>query len=92
MIDHWPFTRHATALCVILLAISFGAHGQNSAPKKSPPARKQKNGAVSPRVSLTPRFVSGQTFRYEMEFETTTETSRSGLASDPQGPSSLVVD
>ncbi len=27
-----------------------------------------------------------------MEFETTTETSRSGLASDPQGPSSLVVD
>ncbi len=27
-----------------------------------------------------------------MEFETTTETSRSGIASDPQGPSSLVVD
>jgi len=27
-----------------------------------------------------------------MEFETTTDTSRSGLASDPQGPSSLVVD
>ncbi len=27
-----------------------------------------------------------------MEFETTTETTRSGLASDPQGPSSLVVD
>jgi hypothetical protein len=27
-----------------------------------------------------------------MEFETTTETSRSGLASDPEGPSSLVVD
>jgi hypothetical protein len=27
-----------------------------------------------------------------MEFETTTDTKRSGLASDPQGPSSLVVD
>jgi hypothetical protein len=27
-----------------------------------------------------------------MEFETTTETSRTGLASDPEGPSSLVVD
>lgn len=27
-----------------------------------------------------------------MEFETTTNTSRSGLASDPEGPSSLVVD
>jgi hypothetical protein len=45
-----------------------------------------------PRVSLTPQFAPGQTFRYEMEFETTTDTSRSGLASDPQGPSSLVVD
>ncbi len=27
-----------------------------------------------------------------MEFETTTETKQSGMASDPQGPSSLVVD
>ena len=27
-----------------------------------------------------------------MEFETTTDTKRSGLASDPQGPTSLVVD
>ena len=27
-----------------------------------------------------------------MEYETTTETRRAGLASDPQGPSSLVVD
>jgi hypothetical protein len=27
-----------------------------------------------------------------MEFETTTATSRTGIASDPQGPSSLVVD
>ena len=48
--------------------------------------------AVSPRVSLSPRFIPGETFRYEMEFETTTDTKRSGLASDPQGPSSLVVD
>jgi hypothetical protein len=91
MIDHQPFTSRVAALCIILLVIAFGARAQNSAPEKSPPSRKQKNGAVSPRVSLTPRFVPGQTFRYEMEFETTTETSRSGLASDPQGPSSLVV-
>ena len=27
-----------------------------------------------------------------MQFETTTDTTRSGLASDPQGPSSLIVD
>jgi hypothetical protein len=80
------------ALCTALLAISFVAHAQNSAPKKSPLARVRRGGAVSPRVSLSPRFIPGQTFRYEMEFETTTDTKRSGLASDPQGPSSLVVD
>jgi hypothetical protein len=84
--------RRAAALCITLAAISLGARAQNGAAKKSFPARGQKSGAVSPRVSLTPRFVPGETFRYEMEFETTTETSRSGLASDPQGPSSLVVD
>jgi hypothetical protein len=77
---------------LLLLAISQGARAQNTAAKKSPPAREQKGGAASPRVSLTPRFVPGETFRYEMEFETTTETTRSGLASDPQGPSRLVVD
>jgi hypothetical protein len=87
-----PFMRHAGALCGVLLAISLCAHSQNSAPAKSPPAREHKGGPVSPRVSLTPRFVPGQTFRYEMEFETTTETSRTGLTTDPQGPSSLVVD
>jgi hypothetical protein len=43
-------------------------------------------------VSLSPRFVPGQTFRYNMEFETTTATSRSGMAADPQGPSKLVID
>lgn len=92
MIDHRRIERHTAAVCIFLFAISFAAHGQNSVPQKSPPARKKQNGATSPRVSLTPRFVPGQTFRYEMEFETTTNTSRSGIASDPQGPSSQVVD
>ena len=92
MSDHRPFASHAAGLCLILLAISLGARAQNTASKKSPTMRDHKGGAASPRVSLSPRFVPGQTFRYEMEFETTTDTSRSGLASDPQGPSSLVVD
>jgi hypothetical protein len=92
MSNHSAFMRRAAALCITLVAISLGARAQNSATKKAPPAREQKSGAVSPRVSLTPRFVPGQTFRYEMEGETTTETSRSGLASDPQGPTSLVVE
>jgi hypothetical protein len=92
MRDHRPFLRHAAALCGVLLLIPHGAHTQNGAPQKSPTPRDKKGGPPLPRVSLTPRFVPGQTFRYEMEFETTTETSRSGLASDPQGPSNLVVD
>ena len=87
---HRRFTRHATAFCAILLAIPLSVRAQNSASKKS--SRGQTGGAGSPRTSLLPRFVPGQTFRYEMEFETTTNTSRSGLASDPQGPSGLVVD
>ena len=82
MSDRRPFTRCASAIFLILLAISLGARAQDTAAKKSSP----------PRVSLSPRFVPGETFRYEMEFETTTDTTRSGIASDPQGPSSLVVD
>jgi hypothetical protein len=47
---------------------------------------------VAPKISLSPRFVAGQSYRYEMEFETTNDTSRSGFAADPEGPSSVVVD
>jgi hypothetical protein len=86
------FTRHANLLVALLLAASCGARAQNAPAKKTPPSRNRKSGVISPRVSLSPRFVPGQTFRYEMEFETTTQTRRSGLAADPQGPSSLVVD
>ncbi len=82
MIHRPPICRCACALFLLLTANSIGVGAQNNAGKKSP----------SPRVSLTPRFIPGQTFRYEMEFETTTDTTRSGLATDPQGPSSLVVD
>jgi hypothetical protein len=91
-VDYWPFLRRAAAFAVILLAISFGARAQETAPPKASAFKGQQGGAVSARVSLTPRFAPGQTFRYEMEFETTTDTKRTGLASDPQGPSSLVVD
>jgi hypothetical protein len=90
--DRRVFKRIATALFVVVSAIALGARAQNSPAMKLAPARNQKRGAASSRVSLAPRFVPGQTFRYEMEFETTTNTTRSGLASDPQGPSSLVVD
>ncbi len=82
MIHRRPICRCACVLFLLLPANSIVVGAQNNAGKKSP----------SPRVSLAPRFIPGQTFRYEMEFETTTDTTRSGLATDPQGPSSLVVD
>ncbi len=83
--------RSAIAFMVMLLLLSF-AGAQKKAPEKSQ-AKSQKNNIATspPRVSLSPRFSPGQAFRYAMEFETTTATSQSGLAKDPQGPSKLVI-
>jgi hypothetical protein len=83
---------HVTILFLTLLLLSSVASAQKKAPEKSSP--KTHRSAVvppTPRVSLSPRFSPGQSFRYAMEFETTTATSRSGLATDPQGPSKLVI-
>ena len=65
----------------------FAAQDAGAKEKKS----KHATAPTEPRVSLSPRFSPGQAFRYSMEFETTTATSRSGLAADPQGPSKLVI-
>ena len=83
--------RGAIAFMAMLLLLSF-AGAQKKAPEKSQ-AKSQKNNIATspPRVSLSPRFSPGQAFRYAMEFETTTATSQSGLAKDPQGPSKLVI-
>src|SRR5260370_1581992 len=82
----------STIAFVAMLLLSPFARAQKKAPEKSA-AKTQKNntGATPPRVSLAPRFSAGQSFRYAMEFETTTATSQSGLAKDPQGPSKLVI-
>jgi Family of unknown function (DUF6263) len=82
------FTRTSVALCIFLLAIPLASRAQTSAPKKSPSAQNKKSVA---RVSLSPRYIPGQVFRYAMEFETTTATTESGFASDPQGPSTLAI-
>ena len=77
---------------IVLSVCSVGTRAQSSPAAKPPASQNHKIAATSPRVSLAPRFVPGQTFRYQMEFETTTNTSRSGLTVDPEGPTSLVVD
>lgn len=85
------FARTAAAF-IALLAVSSGARAQSNPARKPRASRNLKRATNSPRVSLAPRFVPGQTFRYQLEFETTTNTSRSGLTVDPEGPTSLVVD
>ncbi len=80
------------ALCVFLLLASAGGQAQNSVPGKASKSQGRKGAGALPRVSLAAKFVPGEAFRYELEFESETDTSRSGLVSDPQGPSSLVVD
>jgi len=47
--------------------------------------------AASQRVRLAPQFVPGQTFRYQLEYRTTTETRRTGLVQDPQAPAQLEI-
>ena len=82
----------ASIVFVTFLLLSSIASAQKKAPEKSPAKTHRSAVAPStPRVSLAPRFFPGQSFRYAMEFETTTATSRSGLATDPQGPSKLVI-
>jgi hypothetical protein len=78
---------------VAVCFLSANASAQKKAPENSPAKTRQSAASSStPRVSLSPRFSPGQAFRYAMEFETTTATSRSGMAKDPQGPSKLVID
>jgi hypothetical protein len=84
--------RAIITIC-IMLSLSLTCIAQIKAPEESFRKPQKNNSTTSPpRVSLSPRFSPGQTFRYNMEFETTTATSRSGMAADPQGPSKLVID
>jgi hypothetical protein len=71
----------------LFASAGFAAQDAGAKEKKSTRA----TASTQPRVSLSPRFFPGEAFRYSMEFETTTATSRSGLAADPEGPSKLVI-
>ncbi|HVA95972.1 MAG TPA: hypothetical protein VNI36_13835 [Candidatus Dormibacteraeota bacterium] len=83
------------AAAFVFAAVLASPHVVSAQKKSDPnllPGAAPANGAApSGRVSLAPRFSPGQVFRYAMEFQTTTATSKSGLATDPQGPSTLVV-
>ncbi len=81
----------AALLVLVLVAPRTAAAQKKDAPKAQVDPQRNTSANAPPRVSLTPRFSPGQSFRYEMVFETTTAASRSGLASDPQGPANRVI-
>lgn len=74
-------------LAVLLVILSLGS----SPGRARQQAGKRPRAEDSRRVRLAPQFAPGQVLRYQMEFRTTTNTTESGLAHDPQGPAQLVV-
>jgi len=70
---------------LVLLLCGLLAAGLVSA--QAPPS----SATALQRVRLAPQFVPGQTFRYQMEYRTTTETRRTGLVQDPQAPAQLEI-
>ena len=52
-------------------------------------ARAQTRGAA--RVQPRPRLTPGVVMRYQIEVQSTSDTSHSGAVQDPQGPSHLIV-
>lgn len=45
----------------------------------------------SEKLQVTPHYVAGEVIRYAIESTTTTQSHRSGVVSDPQGPSALTL-
>jgi hypothetical protein len=90
-----PAKRNITRdvlLLIFLLAAPVLMCGQTNSPAQVPVPKQVKTAPEKPpRISLSPRFSPGQSFLYQMKFENTTTGSRSGLASDPQGPSKLTI-
>ena len=79
---------------VLALAMAGAtASGQSlpqSLPQKGPQKGPQAGGAPS-RVRLQPKLAPGNVMRYQVQFQTSSQTKRSGAVADPQGPSQTVV-
>jgi hypothetical protein len=69
------------ALCAVVVA-ALATHDVMAGPPRSD---------ASPKLRLGPRFEAGQVIRYRLESGTSTESHRSGIVNDPQGPSKLTV-
>lgn len=83
----------ATLVALSCVVIFFAAPVQARA---QPAPRAQSSGpakapAVAPRIHLQPKLFPGQVLRYKIQFQTTSQTQRSGAIADPQGPLQTLV-
>ncbi len=80
------------SLCAILLVIaghaSVAAQSQAKRLKKS---RSKSEAAPAADPNLRPKLIPGEVMRYQVEFQTTSDTKRGGAVQDPEGPSHIVI-
>lgn len=71
----------------ILLALASGA------PAFAQRSKKKNEPAPAPAAqsALQPKFIPGQVMRYQVEFQTTSDTKSGGAVQDPEGPSHVVI-
>ena len=74
------------AWVVLLLAVSGSA-----AQRKQTKDKKINPAAVPPGPNLHPKLVPGEVMRYQVEFQTTSDTKAGGTVADPEGPSHVVI-
>lgn len=76
--------------CAALIIVLASASGAPVSAQRS----KKKNGPASAppvRPTLQPKFIPGEVMRYQVEFQTTSDTKSGGAIQDPEGPSHIVI-
>jgi hypothetical protein len=81
-----PRRHSGRAIWYLLLGLTVGG-----AVDFSLQAQLRPKAAPAPGIALRPRLDPGQVKRYQIQFQTISETRRGGVVQDPQGPSRLVV-
>ena len=78
------------ALFAITISLLIAAQSPAAAQAQAkPPAT---SGTVqTTRPNLRPKLIPGEVMRYQVEFQTTSDTKRGGAVQDPEGPSHLAI-
>lgn len=88
-------TVAALALSLAVSPVRAQPQDSSRAPAQSSPRAQAQNpsnpAGAFPRIHLRPQLLPGAVFRYQIQFQTSSQTSRSGTVTDPQGPSQTVV-